>query len=117
MNQLSLEIDSARDQAGEVGKAESSNSNPTPPVVTGQCGQVYGLIEQKPGILSLEITAGCAIPELAARVHDLRAKGFNIITTIHPVVVFRGVERRNVASYSLGSPNWLRPGFFDEVAP
>lgn len=84
-----------------------------PPSLTGQCAQVHSLIEQNPGILSLEITANCAIPELAARVYDLRAKGFNIVTTIHPTVIFRGLERHNVASYSLGSPAWPRPGFFD----
>lgn len=84
-----------------------------PPIVTGQRAQVLGLIEQNPGILSLEITANCAIPELASRVFDLRAKGYNIKTTIHPTVIFRGVERHNVASYSLDTPAWPRPGFFE----
>jgi hypothetical protein len=86
-----------------------------PPIVTGQRGQVLNLFRQNPGILSLEITANCAIPELAARVYDLRAMGYNILTTIHPTVIFRGVERHNVASYSLGSPEWPRPGFLDDA--
>ncbi|MGV0950974.1 MAG: helix-turn-helix domain-containing protein [Azonexus sp.] len=103
----------ARGQAGEVGKAEISNPNPTPPIVTGQCGQVFGLIQQYQPLVSLRLTADYAIPEAAARVHDLRAMGFNILTTIHPTVMFRGIERRNVASYSLGTPAWPRPGFFD----
>jgi hypothetical protein len=107
--------DNARDQAGKVGKAEFSNSNRTPPVITGQSAQVYALIKEHPGIPSLELTANHAIPEAAARVHDLRAKGYNILTTIHPTVIFRGVERRNVASYSLGTPPWPRPGFFDRT--
>jgi hypothetical protein len=108
-----LENDNARVQAGKVGKAEISNSNPTPPMVTGQGGQVLHLIRQHQPIISLRLTADYAIPEAAARVHDLRAAGWNIFTTIHPTVIFRGVERRNVASYSLGTPEWPRPGFFD----
>lgn len=83
----------------------------TPPATTGQIGQVYGLIKNHPGIWSLTMTADHAIPEAAARVHDLRSMGFNIITTIHPVVLFRGVERRNVASYSIGTPEWQSPEF------
>ena len=81
----------------------------TTPLVTGQCAQVLQLIKLHQSILSLHLTADHAIPETAARVHDLRAKGFNIITTIHPEVEFRGVIRRNVASYSLGVPEWRKP--------
>ncbi len=86
-----------------------------PPIVTGQCSQVLALIRQHQPILSLVMTSDNAIPEAAARVHDLRGMGFNVLTTIHATVVFRGVERRKVASYSLGTPEWPRPGFFDEV--
>ncbi len=84
------------------------------PTVTRQCAEVLGLIRQFQSALSFVLTADHAIPEAAARVHDLRAKGYNIITTILPEVEFRGVIRRNVALYSLGSPEWPRPGFFDE---
>lgn len=87
--------------------------NRTPPMVTGQCAQVFNLIKNRPGILSLEITAGEAIPECAARVHDLRAAGFNVTTKIHPSVEFRGQVRHKVAGYSLGSPEWPRPGFLE----
>lgn len=86
----------------------------SPPIVTGQCAQVLGLIRELQPVLSLTLTADAAIPETAARVHDLRGMGFNIHTTIQPVVLFRGVERRNVASYSLGSPEWPHPGFFED---
>lgn len=79
------------------------------PFVTGQCAQVLQLIRLHQPILSLNLTADHAIPETAARVHDLRAKGFNVITTIHPEVQFRGAIRRNVASYSLGIPEWRQP--------
>lgn len=89
------------------------DNKPTPPAVTGQCAQVLGLIREQQPVLSFTLTADHAIPETAARVHDLRAAGFNILTTIHPAVDFRGSVRRNVASYSLGSPEWPRPGFFD----
>jgi hypothetical protein len=73
------------------------------------------LIRQHQPILSFLLTAEHAIPEAAARIHNLRGMGFNILTTIHPTVTFRGVDRRNVASYSLGTPEWPRPGFFDGV--
>lgn len=81
------------------------------PMVTGQCAQVLNLIREHQPLLSLVMTADYAIPEAAARVHNLRNMGFNILTTIHQIVKFRGVERRNVASYSLGTPEWPRPKF------
>lgn len=83
------------------------------PAVTGQCAKVLGLIRELQPVLSLTLTADNAIPETAARVHDLRCKGFNILTTIKPSVEFRGDVRRNVASYSIGFPEWPRPGFLD----
>lgn len=88
--------------------------NRTPPTVTGQCAEVLGLIRQYQPVVSFVLTADHAIPETAARVHNLRAMGFNIVTTILPEVEFRGVIRRNAALYSLGSPEWPRPGFLDE---
>lgn len=85
-----------------------------PPIVTGQCAQVLSLIREHQPILSFVLTADHAIPEVAARVHDLRAMGFDVITVIHPEVEFRGTLRRNVASYHLGTPEWPRVGFFAE---
>lgn len=85
-----------------------------PPIVTGQCAQVLSLIREHQPILSFVMTADHAIPEAAARVHDLRDKGFDILTTILSEVEFRGQIRRNAALYSLGSPEWPRVGFFDE---
>lgn len=112
--------DNARRQPGE-GDITRSNQQPAlfpglertgkPPEVTGQTAQVLNLIRRHQPILSLTMTADHAIPEAAARVHDLRAMGFNVLTTIHSSVIFRGVERRNVASYSLGVPEWPAPGF------
>jgi hypothetical protein len=99
--------------ANRATQETTHDQNPTPPMVTGQCAQVFNLISQHQPIWSLTLTADYAIPEAAARVHNLRAMGFNILTTIHPTVIFRGVERHNVASYSLGTPAWPRPGFFD----
>ncbi|NJM13203.1 MAG: hypothetical protein HC889_16235 [Synechococcaceae cyanobacterium SM1_2_3] len=81
------------------------------PVVSGQCAEVLSLIRQHQPLLSLVLTADHAIPETAARVHDLRAMGFNIITRIVAEVEFRGRIRRNVALYSLGVPEWPYPGF------
>ena len=83
------------------------------PVVSGQCAQVLELIRKHQPLLSLIMTADHAIPEAAARVHDLRSMGFNIQTTIVPEVVFRGRIRRNVAFYSVGNPEFPRPGFVE----
>lgn len=92
----------------------SAERNHTPPIITGQCAQALGLIRQLQPVLSFVLTADHAIPEAAARVHNPRAKGFNIRTTILPEVQFRGEIRRNAALYSLGSPEWPRPCFFEE---
>lgn len=118
MNQLALfQNDNAGRAPGEVGRSIKNASNCAAPASTGQAGKVLSLIRQHQPLLSLVLTADHAIPEAAARVHDLRAAGWNILTTIRPVVLFRGVERRNVAAYSLGTPEWPAPGHFDEVAP
>lgn len=98
---------------GTASKTTFDSRNHTPPIVTGQCAEVFGLIHQFQPVLSFVITADHAIPEAAARVHNLRAMGFNIRTTILPEVEFRGVIRRNAALYSLGSPEWPCPGFFE----
>ena len=82
-----------------------------PPAVTGQCAEVLELLRTEGAVLSFRMTAELAIPEAAARVHDLRGMGFNVLTTILPKVEFRGRIRRNVARYSLGVPHWPAPGF------
>lgn len=110
---LLIPNDNAGRQPGEVGSTESACGDRTPPITTGQCAQVLNLIRRHQPILSLTMTADHAIPEAAARVHDLRAAGWNVRTEIRPVVLFRGVERRNVASYSLGTPEWPKLGFVD----
>ena len=84
------------------------------PIVTGQCAEVLELIRQHQPVLSFILTADHAIPEAAARVHNLRAMGFNILTTILPDVVFRGITRHNAAMYSIGVPEWPKPGFLDQ---
>ncbi len=84
-------------------------NNLTPPIITGQCLQVLSLLRQHGALLSLTLTADYAIPETAARIHDLRAKGFNVITTIQEEVNFRGCVRKRVAKYSLGTPEWSTP--------
>ena len=118
MEQLSLisGCDNAGRAPGEVGKAKQRSQHSKAPASTGQCAQVLNLIRRHQPLLSLVLTADYAIPEAAARVHDLRAAGWNVRTEIRPVVLFRGVERRNVAAYSLGVPEWPAPGYFGEVA-
>lgn len=92
----------------------STANHDGPPVVTGQCAEVLQLIRERQPVPSFELTANLAIPEAAARIHDLRAKGYNIMTTILPEFEFRGVIRRNVARYSMGTPEWPAPGFLDD---
>lgn len=96
---------------GDRATPKTTDSLNYTPLVTGQCAQVLTLIRQHQPLLSFVLTADHAIPEAAARVHDLRAKGFNIITRILPTVEFRGEIRRNAALYSLGVPEWPYPGF------
>lgn len=86
-------------------------SNTTPPIVTGQSAQALSLIRQYQPFLSFRATADFAIPEFAARVHDLRAMGYNVVTRIVPEIMFRGAIRRRAALYSMGVPEWPRPGF------
>ena len=108
MNQLALfKNDNAGRAPGEVGKAKQRSQHSKAPASTGQCAQVLNLIRQHQPLLSLVLTADYAIPEAA---------GWNVRTEIRPVVLFRGVERRNVAAYSLGVPEWPAPGYFGEVA-
>lgn len=78
-----------------------------PPIVTGQCAEVLEHIRVNQQVLSFDLTADMAIPEAAARIHNLRSMGYNIITTILPSVEFRGRIRRKVALYSLGVPEWI----------
>jgi Helix-turn-helix domain len=96
----------AAPQNGTTSNLKSLNS--TTPTVAGQCAEILSLLRHAP-VLSLNLTADHAIPEAAARIHDLRNKGFNIETHIQPTVVFRGRKRKNVALYVLKQPEWSCP--------
>jgi len=94
----------------------SANTDPnhsidTTPIVSGQCAEVLSILRTHGQVLSFQLTVDHAIPEAAARIHDLRAKGFNISTTILPEVVFQGRVRRKVARYTLGAPAWPSPAY------
>ena len=104
----------AQDKAS-INKSDTAENNYTvdianTPFVDEQCAEVLSIL-RKGSVLSFVLTADYAIPEAAARVHDLRFKGFNVITNIQSEVVFRGRIRKRVALYSLGHPEWPRPGF------
>lgn len=105
--------DKKKGRPNESGPKDSSSRNPKPPVPTGQAAEVFREIELNGPVVSFRLTAELAIPEAAARVHDLRGMGFNIITVILPAVEFRGRIRRNVALYSLGVPSWPAPGWLE----
>lgn len=104
-------LKSNRNDTASGGFVKPSRLHHKAPTVTGQCAQVLTLIRQYQPLLSFVLTADHAIPEAAARVHDLRAKGYHVITQIVPEVEFRGRIRRNVALYSLGVPEWPSPDF------
>lgn len=93
------------------GRQQNASPNDTTPPVSGQCAEVLELLHREGSVLSFHMTAELAIPEAAARIHNLRGMGFNVITKILPEVEFRGRIRRNVALYSLGVPCWPAPGF------
>lgn len=112
MNQKNTATPKIEAAANLVDAIVTQSQNPNKkPIVSGQCAEVLDLIRRLQPVLSFELTATHAIPEAAARVHDLRSLGFNVITTIVPEIIFRGVTRRKVAKYSLGSPEWPRPEF------
>lgn len=112
MNQKNTATPKIEAAANLVDAIITQSQNPNKkPIVSGQCAEVLDLIRRLQPVLSFELTATHAIPEAAARVHDLRSLGFNVITTIVPEIIFRGVTRRKVAKYSLGSPEWPRPEF------
>ena len=89
----------------------STESHDRLPLVTGQCAEVLQVIRERQPVPRSELTANLAIPEATARVHAMRTKGFNILTVIQSEFEFRGVIRRNVALYSMGSSEWPAPGF------
>lgn len=104
-------IDKKKGHPNEGSPKNQFDRNHKPPIVSGQCAEVLELLRTEGAVLSFRLTAELAIPEAAARVHDLRSMGFNVLTTILPTVEFRGRIRRNVARYSLGVPPWPAPGF------
>lgn len=88
----------------------------TAPIISGQRAEVLALIREHGPILSFTLTADYAIPETAARVHELLELGFNIQRRILGKVTFRGRERRSVAEYCIGVPEWPRPNWKASVA-
>lgn len=88
--------------------------NKTKPTPTGQAATVLSLIREHPGVLCIRLNIEFGITQAGARVHELRAAGFNIISQHHDRVFYGDRDRRNVVSYSLGTPEWPRHGFFGE---
>ncbi len=109
---------SLQDQAYQINDQNIINNEDTSdvtkiPLVDGQCAEVLAILRNRP-TLSFEFTAERAIPQVAARVFNLKEKGYNVITEIKPEIVFRGRVRRHVALYYLGNPEWPRPGFLSD---
>ena len=108
--------DKKKGRPNEDSPKDNFDRDHRPPAVSGQCAEVLELLRNEGAVLSFRMTADLAIPEAAARIHDLRGMGFNVLTVILPEVEFRGRLRRNVALYSLGVPSWPAPGFLEERA-
>ena len=118
MNQKNTATPKIEAAANLVDAIVTQSQNPNKkPIVSGQCAEVLDLIRRLQPVLSFELTATHAIPEAAARVHDLREAGFNIITRIVPEVEFRGRIRRGCAFYSIGTPEWPAPGYLSKEPP
>lgn len=77
-----------------------------PPIFTGQRAQVLEMIRRHQPILSHTLTADHAIPEVCVRIHELRRKGFNVLTDIKDEFTFRGKIRKRIAAYSMGVHEW-----------
>lgn len=99
------------------------DANRKPPLLTGQRAELMQILREytrrNVPLYSLILTGEFSIPETAARVHELRGMGFNVMPVIHPEIIYKGRVRRRVAQYVLGTPEWPRPGFFaddEEVA-
>lgn len=106
--------DKKKGRPTEGSPKDQFDRNHKPPIVSGQCAEVLALLQARDSVPSFSMTADLAIPEAAARIHELREMGFNIRTVIMPKFAFRGRIRRNVALYSLGVPHWPAPGFLDD---
>lgn len=90
---------------------DQSLSHTANPVITSRCAEELELIRQHPLLLSFVLTTDHAIPEAAARVHDLRSVDWSFFTPNVQSVKSLGRIRRNAALYSLGVPEWPYPGF------
>ncbi len=108
-----MKKEKGQNQAALTQNQQAEHSIHSQPLVTGQCAEILNILRKGP-TLSLTLTADHAIPETAARIHDLREKGFNIGTNTQASVIFRGRERKGVALYVLGNPEWPRPGFLPD---
>lgn len=78
------------------------------PIVTGQMAKILRLLRQGP-TSSLAFTYEHQITRPAARILDLRQKGFNITTHIQLNVQYRGHLYKKAATYVLEHPEWSAP--------
>ena len=85
-----------------------ANIKPKPPLVSGQCAEVLAMLLEHCPMLAIELPA-MGIPQYCARIHDLRAKGYNIISTIEYDVSYQGRIYSRAARLSLGTPLWGEP--------
>ena len=80
-----------------------------PPLLSGQHAQVLKVLQEaREPILSLKLQR--AFPQVGARVHELRAMGFNIMSIKQKPLLFDGARRIGCVSYVLGLPNWKGGG-------
>lgn len=105
---IMIKKEKAAQQNGTTPNTENNgNTDHGAPIVSGQHAEVLNILRRGP-VLSLELS-GMGIICYGARVHELRAKGFNIETVIQPIVYHNGREHRDVARYALKQPEWAAP--------
>ncbi|BEE03060.1 helix-turn-helix domain-containing protein [Aeromonas veronii] len=80
----------------------------TGPIVTGQKAKILRLLRQGP-VLGLSLKMEHGISESGARIHYLRAMGFNIKTYMQIHVKYLGRKYQKAAIYVLEHPEWSPP--------
>jgi hypothetical protein len=90
-----------------------NNTLHTGPKVTGQMATILKLLRRGP-LFGLSLPVQHGITEPGARIHDLRAMGFNITTHIQLHVQYRGKIYRRAATYVLEHPEWSAPSQPDD---
>ncbi|MGL5289310.1 MAG: helix-turn-helix domain-containing protein [Aeromonas sp.] len=95
--------------ATNTGTRRESNT-PTPPRVSGQLADTLSILRRGP-VSTLEFIHAHRITRSSARVHELRALGFNITTHTRRDLPYQGHQYHGIAVYVLQHPEWSQPSY------